>query len=297
MIRCPHWQAFAPPVHLATADERKNRPAFPGKRSDAVPAKGDKVARDKTPAGRVVPAKKRITSSSAANGVNRAVSTVGKISSGQVEVAALHNAARIAGQRGAGASTPAANKAACPTHKVRAGETLFSIAAARLGNGRYWTRIRDANGNLDPTRLKPGVRLRLPCTAQAGTRPASATASGSSGVGARSAKASVTPDRKKPATISASKPTAPSPPLPTGTPTAVWTAKKGETFRAVIERWAMRAGHTVIIDTSDAWTIAVPVRLEGDFRTAIGKLVRGLSHDGVAPPVRIHPNNVVRVGL
>ena len=53
--------------------------------------------------------------------------------------------------------------------------------------------------------------------------------------------------------------------------------KREESFRTVIKRWAKRVGHTVIVDTSDAWTIAVPVRLEGDFKTAVSHLVRGLS--------------------
>ena len=271
VIRCPHWQAFAPPVRLVTADERKSRTPF-----------------EKTPAGRILPAKKRITSGRVASRAGRAVGSQpagSKIGLGQgAKFAALHDRA------GTGIATVA--KTTCPTHRVQAGETLFSIAAARLGNGKSWTRIRDANGNLDPARLKPGMLLAMPCTATAGTRVAGASKT------ATPASASAKEPGGKPVSkgrqaSAAARIVAPKPPAPK----PVWTAKKGETFRAVIERWAKRAGHTVIIDTSDAWTIHVAVELQGDFKTAIGHLVRGLSHDGVAPPVRIYPNKVVRVGL
>ena len=259
-------------MHLATADEKKNRPAF-----------------HKTPAGRIVPAKKRITNGSAPNGADKLPDTSGKTGSGQVAVAALQNATHVAGQGGAGASAPSA-KAACPSHTVRAGETLFSIAAKRLGDGKHWTRIRDANGNLDPARLKPGMQLALPCSTRASAKIAGATAIRPTGIDAKGGKG-IARRTSAPSTGKSAAATASPKPQP------VWTARKGETFRTVIERWAKRAGHTVIIDTSDAWTIHVAVELRGDFRTAIGKLVRGLSHDGVAPPVRIYPNKVVRVGL
>ena len=267
MIRCPHWQASAPPVHLATAEEKKQRPSF-----------------DRTPAGRVIPASKQTTAGSGANAPDTALSRTARTRSGKVDVATLRSAARVVGQGTTGAKSASA-RAACQTHMVRAGETLFSIAAKRLGDGKQWARVRDANGGLDPTRLIPGMRLILPCGTGVGVKVAGATTSGASGIGAQNSKASVSSNAKPAAVVS------------TPRPAPVWTAKKGETFRAVIERWAKRADHTVIVDTSDAWTIAVPVRLKGDFKTAIGALVRGLSHDGVAPPVRLYPNRVVRVGL
>ncbi len=283
VIRCPHWQAFAPPVRLVTADERKSRTPF-----------------EKTQAGRILPAKKRITSGPVASKAGRAAGSQpagSKIGPGQgAKVAALHDKARSAGQRGVA-------KAHCPTHRVRAGETLFSIAAARLGNGKHWTRIRDANGNLDPARLKPGMQLTMPCTTTVPRGDPTLTVrrgnptlvAGAAGAKAGTVTASQNAVKTNPRASSVKAKAnavvaAPKPP-------PVWTAKKGETFRAVIERWAKRAGHTVIIDTSDAWTIHVAVELQGDFKTAIGHLVRGLSHDGVAPPVRIYPNKVVRVGL
>ena len=206
-------------------------------------------------------------------------------------MAALHNAARGAGQGGARASAPSA-KADCPTYTVKAGETLFSIAAKRLGDGKHWTRIRDANAGIDPSRLKPGMLLAMPCAAAAATRTASLdSAKGGKG------KTSVNPTRTRAPTRSPAVTAKPAKAIAPAKPQPVWTARKGERFRAVIERWAKRAGYTPIIDTSDAWTIHVAVELRGDFRTVVGKLVRGLSHDGVAPPVRIYPNKVVRVGL
>ena len=171
---------------------------------------------------------------------------------------------------------------------MQTGETLFSIAAKRLGDGKHWTRIRDANGKLDPARLKPGMRLAMPCTATVRRKHPTlvAGAGGTKAVAATASRAVGKPGPKA-KTIAVVAPK----------PTPVWKARKGESFRAVIERWAKRAGHTVIIDTGDAWTIHVAVELRGDFRTVIGQLVRGLSHDGVAPPVRIYPNKVVRIGL
>ena len=269
VIRCPHWQAFAPPVRLVTADERKSRTPF-----------------EKTPAGRIVPAKKRITSGRAGSKDGTPQST---------NVAALHSAP---------GTRQRSSRSICPTYIVRPGETLFSIAAARLGNGKHWTRIRDANGNLDPARLKPGMQLTMPCktttvprgdptlTVRRGNPTLVAGAAGAkTGTVTASRNAVKTNPRASSVKAKANAVVAAPKPPP------VWTAKKGETFRAVIERWAKRAGHTVIIDTSDAWTIHVAVELQGDFKTAIGHLVRGLSHDGVAPPVRIYPNKVVRVGL
>ena len=64
----------------------------------------------------------------------------------------------------------------------------------------------------------------------------------------------------------------------------------------VLHRWAKSANYRVVVGTSDAWTLGVPVHLQGDFETAVNQLVRGLGSDGQAPPVRIYSNRVVRLG-
>jgi 5'-nucleotidase / UDP-sugar diphosphatase len=48
------------------------------------------------------------------------------------------------------------------TYLVQKGDTLFSIAARRYGNGNQWKRITAANPGLTPENLKAGQRLILP---------------------------------------------------------------------------------------------------------------------------------------
>ena len=81
-----------------------------------------------------------------------------------------------------------------------------------------------------------------------------------------------------------------SPPLPT------WTARAGEDFAVVLARWAKTAKYRVVIGTTDAWTLAVPVSIRGDFESAVNQLVKGLGSDGKAPPVRVYSNKVIRLG-
>ena len=76
----------------------------------------------------------------------------------------------------------------------------------------------------------------------------------------------------------------------------VWTAKKGEDFAAVLNRWAKASGYRLVIATTDAWTLGVPIRIQADFETAVSQLVRGLGSDGKAPPVRLYENRVLRLG-
>ena len=52
--------------------------------------------------------------------------------------------------------------AAAARHVVRRGETLFSIAANRLGSGGRWREIAAANPGLDPASLAVGATLTLP---------------------------------------------------------------------------------------------------------------------------------------
>jgi nucleoid-associated protein YgaU len=52
---------------------------------------------------------------------------------------------------------------ATPTrYTVQSGDTLSSIAREHFGDARYWTRIRDANPDIDPDRLREGQVIVLP---------------------------------------------------------------------------------------------------------------------------------------
>jgi 5'-nucleotidase len=51
---------------------------------------------------------------------------------------------------------------AAGTYTVKKGDTLYSIARQRYGDGKQWTRIADANPGLDPTKIKVGQTLNIP---------------------------------------------------------------------------------------------------------------------------------------
>ena len=48
------------------------------------------------------------------------------------------------------------------TYVVIYGDTYWNIATKQLGNGQRWREIRDLNAGLDPKKLRPGTKLRLP---------------------------------------------------------------------------------------------------------------------------------------
>lgn len=63
-------------------------------------------------------------------------------------------------------------------HVVRAGESLWSIAAEQLGDGNQYPRIAALNGIADPARISTGQSLRLPGPAdQPASTPAAAAPS------------------------------------------------------------------------------------------------------------------------
>lgn len=61
--------------------------------------------------------------------------------------------------------------AAGPTYVVQRGDTLGEIAARELGSFDKWTEIAALNGNLDPKRLKQGMKLVLPAGAKSASKP------------------------------------------------------------------------------------------------------------------------------
>ncbi len=59
---------------------------------------------------------------------------------------------------------PAAGAASAETYTVKSGDTLSSIAQAKLGNAGAYMKIFDLNKDqlTDPDKIKPGQVLRLP---------------------------------------------------------------------------------------------------------------------------------------
>jgi nucleoid-associated protein YgaU len=58
--------------------------------------------------------------------------------------------------------TDAAQLASAKTHVVKAGETYSKISQELFGTSRYYAKIEQANPNIDPTRLKPGMTITIP---------------------------------------------------------------------------------------------------------------------------------------
>ena len=183
-------------------------------------------------------------------------------------------------------------------HVVVAGDTLGSVAAARLGTSRRWREIRAANPGVTPERLRIGATLKLPCTVADGAGEGGAEDPPGriallerlrGALGIPKAEAAAAPEAP------AAKADAPeeTPALP---PPPVWSAAQGEFLADVLTRWGKTAGWTVIVDTTDAWRLQVPFRAEAAFDAAVTELIRGMGHDGVPPRVRLYPNQVLRLG-
>jgi nucleoid-associated protein YgaU len=90
-------------------------------------------------------------------------------------------------------------------HTIQRGETFSSIALAAYGDPKYWKEIKKANPNVDDTKLKPGMVVKLPEAASvkaahtpvAGNQPANAIGgTGSSKVEAGKAEAPIDPSRE-----------------------------------------------------------------------------------------------------
>lgn len=60
------------------------------------------------------------------------------------------------------AARPAYSSAASGSYTIRAGDTLWKIAAAHYGNGNQWKKIADANPGLDPSKLIVGKTITIP---------------------------------------------------------------------------------------------------------------------------------------
>jgi nucleoid-associated protein YgaU len=57
---------------------------------------------------------------------------------------------------------PSTQPAGAREYTIKPGQTLSLIAAEVYGNSRFYVAIKRANPNIDPNRLKPGMRITLP---------------------------------------------------------------------------------------------------------------------------------------
>jgi len=234
LIRCPDWEALAPPVVAAGGGNARAARVFETRTRrtaarTASAAKAPETAPETTPSGRA-----------------------------------------------------SRDRPSCG-HTVSAGDTLGGIAAARLGGASRWREVAAANPGVDPRLLRIGATLRVPC--------GSAAAAGEGGAGTPPARVA-DPEPSAAGTPADAAP-GDAPGLP---PPPLWTAARGEFLADVLTRWGGAAGWTVIVDTTDAWRLAVAFRTRSAFDAAVAELVRGLGHDGVPPRVRLYPNRVLRLG-
>ena len=209
----------------------------------------------------------------------------------------------------AGRPAPVAASSAKPSesceHVVAAGDTLGQISSDKLGTAQRWREITALNPGLKPSSLRIGSVLKIPCSAGNGAGEGGAGSPPDRAAfldrlrkalgGSRTEEAATTPAARPetPASEARAEPVEEKPPLP---PPPVWTAEQGEFLAEVLTRWGTEAGWTVIIDTTDAWRLAVPFRLEAGFEAAIAELIKGMGHDGVPPRVRLYPNQLLRLG-
>ena len=130
--------------------------------------------------------------------------------------------------RGGASIQPAGNANAQPTvHYVKAGETLYRIAAAQYGNGEYWRAIARANDDIDNVTgaVHIGQRIVLPNFANATASDAriADAASGNRGTASQVALMQVTRTR------------------------AVITAKSGDTLSAIAQQHLGSSKHWRLI--------------------------------------------------
>ena len=215
-------------------------------------------------------------------------------------------AERTGAQTPTAADPATASRAGSCTHTIAQGDTLGSIAAAKLGSSTRWREIAAANPGQDPSRLRIGTTINLPCV----NTTAGSTAAGGgpaplagtrwlSRVGGTEARRGTTASPVRPGNATSSDPagiSSASESAPVEPSLPVWSARQGEYLSDILERWGREAGWRVIVDTPDAWQLAVPLRFRASFEDAVGELVRGLAHGGTPPRVRLHPNKVLRLG-
>jgi LysM repeat protein len=165
------------------------------------------------------------------------------------------------------------NAATCTPHTIKSGDTLYSIAAARLGSGLLYSKLAAANGIRVEKPLKIGQLLQIPCTSES--------------IGG-AALTSTSASTKTTGKVAA--------PVPIAAPLPVWHAKSGEYLTDTLRRWGKTAGYRIIKEGADDWRLSVPVSVRGTFEEATSQLVRGFEGTGRPPGISIYSNKVVKVG-
>ncbi|MCY4304373.1 MAG: TcpQ domain-containing protein [Aestuariivita sp.] len=261
LIQCPDWQKYASPVSLVRMSENQTDAQFVTRTTRSSPT----TSRDKTVSSR-------------SDGIRQE----------------QEQAARLL-------------PTAC-SYTIKQGDTFGKIARATLGASNRWREIAALNSDRNPLKLRIGDTIALPCqpapsVATTDTAPKTETTTSrwrwwpfgrtqQSSHDDTSSSPETTPANHESGTTQADEkaPIVDSPPLP------IWEAAPNEYLRDVLQRWGDTAGYTVIIDTSDAWQLGVPIRIKAAFEAAVDELVSGLAHDGTPPRVRLYPNAVLRLG-
>ncbi len=83
-------------------------------------------------------------------------------------------------------------------------------------------------------------------------------------------------------------PTVPAEPPPP--PAPHWTAKPGDMLKEVLQRWCKEANITLDWDAEFDFRVRVPVDSEGNFNTAVTRLLDGFRESKLRPYGQLHPN-------
>ena len=263
LIRCPDWQRYVTPaVALRTTPPKRS---FDAALAESRPGESRADAAN-TPAGqgaRSVPNRPATASPAPESAAPLPLPEAFRRGT-KPNIAQNSATNRVTSPSRRSVSQSGQSAAQAPTrcqYSVVAGDTLSKIAARRLGDGKRWPELARANALTATSILRIGQTLHLPCAPgrQAGVSP--------------SAPQSTT-----------------TPPLP------VWTARPGEFVADVVDRWAKRAGHTVVRDGVEEWKITVPVRISGSFKDALDQLVVGFEGSGRPLAISLYANKVIRIG-
>ncbi|WP_419737622.1 TcpQ domain-containing protein [Ruegeria sp.] len=297
IIRCPDWQSLVRPVALRASTERVAPGAFEAKltRPGRTAAPSPDLADQRDGAGR----RRAVPLPSACTHTIRAGDTLGRIAARSLgssrrwpEIARANPGLdpkrlrigapiRLPCEAGAGqgASVGQEKSSAIPASTPGAPLSGTGFLAALFG-----TKAPAPSTAATQTGAEKRPQTEPPTELQTGPGKAGRVASPADG--AQVSKPAKGTKAAKPAKDA----TPPPAPLP------IWSARAGEDFEAVLRRWGRAAGYRVVVSTSDAWILAVPVRLQAEFEAALNQLVQGLGSDGTAPPVRIYSNRTIRLG-
>ena len=307
LIQCPDWRSLVSPAVLRAASDPARSGDFDRKLQQARAA----GSRDVSPlpavaAGEGDDGGRRVTTAAACTYTIQSGDTLGSI------------AARHLGTSKRWPDLARANPGIDP-NRLRVGTVINLPCTGGVGQGESPPKAKPGaplagtgflarlSGQKTPAAASSGKKAGASPAAQGGAAAAGKKAGsggGANGAGAKKTTAAQSGAKKtaKGASSGAaakkaaapSKPENPVPPPPP--PLPVWTAKAGEDFAVVLNRWAKSAKYRVVVDSSDAWKLEVPVRIQAKFEDAVSNLVRGLGHGGQPPRVRIYPNRVIRLG-